>query len=902
MGRRGATTNTALRRLWAIVACWLLVSTTAMAASDVQPRTRLELSTGWRFKLGEADAAAKARGFDDSGWEAVSVPHSWNRMGGGATRGPSYQNVYGPGWYRLSFKAPTLAKDQKAWLQFDAASLVSEVWLNGALLGRHAGAFARFRFDATAALKAGGDNLLVVRADNSKADAPGSPAAEVIPISGDWPMYGGLYRPVSLIVTNAAHFDMLDHGGPGIAGRTVSADAQGAVIAVVSRLKNDASRPSTVRVAASVIDAAGTVVGSARETRALPVGAAVQIEQTIALTRPRLWNGTADPYLYRLRVELFDGRGAVLDRVEQPLGVRTVRIDPDQGLFLNGRHLALHGVSRHQDRPDTGWAIDAAAIAEDFAIIREIGANTVRLAHYQHDQAAYDLADKMGLIIWAEIPLVDRTSPPGRNDTTPALADNAEQQLRELIAQNANHPSIVVWGVGNEVNLTAAKGRTVSNAKPLLSRLNAVAKGLDPSRPTTLADCCGSVPSEARAGLDTVAGLTDVIGYNRYLGWYGGRVGDVGAELTRLHKLYPNQPISVSEYGAGGALSQHSDNPLGGPIHAFGRPHPEEFQNYVLEESWKQIKPLPFVWASWVWNLFDFSNDARMEGDLLDTNDKGLVTFDRKTRKDAFYFFKANWNPEPMVHIVGRRHVDRAYPVADLKVYSNAASVDLSRGGQVLGTAPCADGICVLPGVALVAGDNAITASARFGDQIVSDAVTWRLDGGPGQYRIRAGNLVGVRTAQGQLFGSDSFFTGGEGKDRDPPAASRGAFPGPKTPVAGAIDDALYESWRQGDFAYAVPVPNGAYVVTLHLFEPKADAKAGSRRFDVLAQGRPAITGLDIAAEAGGPFRALTRTVPVQVTDGRLTLAFRGTVGPAVVSAIEILPQPATASPSKTKG
>jgi beta-galactosidase len=535
---------------------------------------------------------------------------------------------------------------------------VTDVWLNGKHLGQHKGAFARFRFDATDALKFGGDNLLVVRADNSKAQTPGSPTAEVIPISGDWPMYGGLYRSVALVLTHAVHVDMLDFGGPGVYAHTATADANSASVEVLTRLKNDSDQNAALHVMTSVVDDKGKTVGSAVSVR-IATGAAGETRQTINVVNPRLWNGTADPYLYTVRVQVRDKSGAILDEVTQPLGIRTVRIDASSGFYLNDKPVRLHGVSRHQDLQGKGWALDTEELRRDMALIREIGANTVRFAHYQHHSYSYQLADENGFIAWAEIPLVNRTAPLESENTTPAFAANAEQQLRELIRQNYNHPSIAVWSIGNEMNLDAAKGRTVSNAGPLLKQLHAVVKSEDALRPSTLADCCGSVPSEARKGLDTVAGITDVIGFNRYFGWYTGEVGGLTNELTRLHQLYPNQALSVSEYGAGGALTQHSDDPGGGPIHAFGRPHPEEFQSAILEASWRQIDALPFVWASWVWNMFDFSNDARMEGDLIDTNDKGLVTFDRQTKKDAFYFYKANWSAEPVLYIAGRRYADR---------------------------------------------------------------------------------------------------------------------------------------------------------------------------------------------------------------------------------------------------
>lgn len=862
-----------------------------LTAPTPQGREIVALSQGWRFHLGDQPEAAVSPAFDDSGWQGVAVPHSWNRMGGSAERGPTYQNVYGPGWYRLSFDAPASASEdgRPVWLEFDGASIIADVWLNGVHLGQHKGAFARFRFDASKALKRGERNVLVVRADNSKSAAPNSPTREVIPISGDWPMFGGLYRDVSLLVTAPVHIDLADFGGPGIYIQTEAVENGTARIAVRTKLRNEAAGQSRFTVSTRVLDADNKVVATAEEPAGLEAKGTGEVAQGLTVTNPRLWDGIKDPYLYKVEVSLKDG-DTLLDRVVQPLGIRTFKIDPERGFFLNGRHMALHGVSRHQDRPDTGWVLSEAQQQQDMALMLELGANTVRLAHYQHDERAYELANEKGIVVWAELPLVDRTSPPDLQDTTPALAANAEQQLRELIRQNYNHPSIVTWSIGNEVNLIAAKGLTVSNAKPLLTELNKVAHAEDASRPTVLADCCGSVPAEAREGLDTVAGITDVIGFNRYYGWYSPDVSVLRADLERLHKMYPQQAISISEYGAGGALTQHTDNPKGGPIHAFGRPHPEDFQNYILEESWKQIEPLPFIWASWVWNMFDFSNDARLEGDLIDTNDKGLVTFDRKVKKDAYFFFKANWNKEPMVYLAGRRHDQRPYPAMIVKAYSNTPEARLSIGGRDMGTAACAYGICLWPEVPLVPGANEAVVTARFNGQELTDKVTWTFDGVPGQYRIRAGNLVGAVDAAGSRWGSDHFFSGGAGKDRDPPAPGRGKLPPPPQPVAGTADQTGYEAYREGTFSYDLPVPNGSYRVTLHLFEPDRERKAGGRVFDVSAEGRPALRGVDPVKLAGSAWTAVQRDFTVTVKDGRLNLAFQPRQGNALVSGIEVVP------------
>ena len=411
---------------------------------------------------------------------------------------------------------------------------------------------------------------------------------------------------------------------------------------------------------AVLADATGSRVSG--RTLAIPVkaqatGTAVS---TLNLFLPRLWNGLADPYLYQLTVQVWD-RKRLLDSVSQPFGIRSFKFDANEGFSLNGKHLKLHGVSRHQDRAGRGWALTRADHAEDMALIREMGANTVRHAHYQHADEWSDEADKAGMIVWAEAPFVTTPSLTG-GQGSPELWANAEQQLRELIRQNYNHPSIAMWSVGNEVDAAIAFGAAKAQVQPLalLQHLAKVAKEEDPLRPTTFADCCEEQASMQTSG-EKLAGTADLIGYNRYYGWYMPQPLDArkqfGEKLDHFHAKHPALPISISEYGAGGALSQHSDNVRSGFVNFIGRPQPEEFESFVHEENWPAIRERKFVFASWVWNMFDFASDMRKEGDAIDLNTKGLVSFDRKTRKDAFYYYKAQWTDEPMVHIASARAI-----------------------------------------------------------------------------------------------------------------------------------------------------------------------------------------------------------------------------------------------------
>jgi beta-galactosidase len=827
----------------AIVVGWLfLVSAVTTHAREVIP-----LQDGWEFS--QAGHGQRTR---------VTVPHTWNRIGNeGVTRAPESNNYRGEGWYELRFQTPGELAGKRAFLQFDGVGAVADVWLNGRHIGRHEGAFSRFRFDVTEAMQARGENLLRVRADNSKPQ-PGSPTAHVIPLAGDFFIFGGLYREVFLILTDPVHVDLLDFAGPGVYGRLTDLQSGGASVSIATRVVNDASAARTVTIRSRIEDAAGQVVASQEKRAPIARGATSVLESVLRIERPRLWRGVRDPYLYRIVVGVYSANGTLLDEVRQPLGLRTIAFDADKGFFLNGEHLFLRGASMHQDRPVKGWAVSRADRIADFDLLQEMGANAVRLAHYQHDQIAYDLADARGLVTWAEIPLVSDAAFDG-SPPSPALIAHARQQLTELIKQNFNHPSIALWSIANEVDLRPTQNARPARAGALLRELHSLAKELDAGRFTTQADCCEQTPP-ASAPRDVLVNLTDTLGYNKYFGWYYGKIADFGPYLDQAHARHPRIPIAVSEYGAGSGLSQHSDNALGGPIDSHGRPHPEEVQILYHEESWRQIRERPYLWGAFIWNMFDFASDDRNEGDLTDINEKGMVSYDRAVRKDIFYFYKANWSRTPTLHLVGRRYVDRAYPVVDVKAYASATEAKLSLNGHDVGPTPCVDGICVWPRVRLATGLNHVVASAGA----LTDSVQWHFSGKATELRIKAGDVSGQVTADGKRYGSDQFFIGGDG----------------------------HGTHRSGEFAYELPLPDGAYVVTATFVEP-VETSAGKRVFDVAANGRVVLAGIDPFSLAGAKGAPTQRSFEAQAMDGLLRIEFRPRLGTgAVLSALEILGSP----------
>ncbi len=570
-------------------AALLVLLVGASLAHAHAPRTIVALHDGWRFHYSGVPVdptRMTGASVEDGEWTKVALPHSWNRLGEyRLTRSADVDDAQGEGWYRLRLDAAHIPDGARHYLQFDGVGNVADVWVNGLHVGHHAGAFSRFRVDVTDALHIDGVNDIVVRADNSK-PAPGSPTQDVLPLAGDFFIHGGIYRRVSLIGIAPLHLDLLDYGGPGVYATATQIERDTADIDVLTRVRNDDANVREATLDIEIRDGRSSVV--ARGEHALQVGARANAEATIRirLPHPHLWDGRSDPYLYRIVARLRDG-SRTLDEVTQPLGVRSFHVDPDEGFFLNGRHPdPLHGVSRHQDWQGKGWAISDADQSRDMALIEEIGANTVRFAHYEHAPAWFDEADRAGMLVWAEIPFVDKVSF-GDAPASPALADNARQQLIELIRQNFNHPSVVTWGIGNEVDLAMASGKLGPNAdpRPLLRILDDVARHEDPGRPTALADCCEATPGDKPAGFPILAGITDLIGYNRYFGWYYGKVDDLGPHLDALHAAHPHTPIAVSEYGAGGALSQHADEPRGGAVAPSARPHPEEFQSEWHEQT-----------------------------------------------------------------------------------------------------------------------------------------------------------------------------------------------------------------------------------------------------------------------------------------------------------------------------
>jgi beta-galactosidase len=480
-----------------------------------------------------------------------------------------------------------------------------------------------------------------------------------------------------------------------------------AVLEVTAQVSNGTRQKAPLTLVASVLDAAGNVVVSDTQPIALAPGETAPYFVRLTVPQPHLWNGRKDPYLYRAVVELRSTNDeAAVDRVEQPLGLRFYRVDPDQGFFLNGEPYHLHGVDRHQDRAGRGWAITEADMDEDIGLLKELGVTVIRCAHYEHSDYFYSQCDRAGILVWAEIPQVNIIR------DTPQFADTSRGQLLDLIRQNVNHPAIFAWSLGNEI------GKDSDDPHRELQDLNAVAHGEDPTRPTVEATM-----TEARPQMNRIP---DLLGWNIYPGWYGGAKEEYGRLLDARRDSSRHGGFAVSEYGAGANTAQHEQNPdkpkPGGPW------HPEEYQAELHEAAWAALKQRPFVWGTFVWAMFDFAVSSRHEGGQPGLNDKGLVTRDRKTKKDAFYFYKANWSDEPVLYITSRRFTERTNAVTDVKIYSNAQEPELfvngvSQGKRSEGT----NGVFIWKEVALAPGENKISAQAQADGKTLADECVWKL-------------------------------------------------------------------------------------------------------------------------------------------------------------------------------
>ena len=629
---------------------------------------RISLCEGWRFrKLPDRTMEQCAPdSLPTDGWEAVSLPHTWY------TDKDQYRGLTA---YRRELRWD--ARPACAFLSFDGADQRCRVYADGQLLGEHRGGYSRFRYllerpesDVTE---------LTVLLDNRLDET-------ISPHFGDFTVFGGLYRPAELIPAGVCSFDRAYYGTDGLIVRASLEENGDGML----RLEPHTLGAEGAEIRYRVLDADGAFITEALR----PAGETV----TLTVKSPRLWNGRGEAHLYTVCAELLSG-GEAVDEIEIKTGFRRIALNADAGLSLNGKKTALRGVAKHQDIAGSFNAVSAAEIAADFDLISEIGANAVRLSHYQHAQKAYDEADERGLLIWAEIPMLKMTE-------DPALFENAKEQLRELILQNIHHPSVFCWGIQNEI----AMFRDAPYMHEQCRALAGIVKALDPARCSA---CANLYPLKPKSELNRI---TDLVGYNIYFGWYYGEMGDYAVYLDRFHAAAPDVCLGVSEYGVDCNTALHSERPR-------IKDYSEEYQALWHETVYPIFEARPWLWGSFIWNMFDFSSARRDEGGLRFVNGKGLVTRDRQVKKDAFYYYKARWSDEPFVHLCARRFEKRCAEAVDVKVYTNRPKVSLTVNGALFGTAENnGNGVVLFRELPLVPGENRVEARAGA----LTDSLAWQ--------------------------------------------------------------------------------------------------------------------------------------------------------------------------------
>lgn len=588
-----------------------------------QERMMIPLNNNWQFTFhdleNERADTAKAH------WSSVRIPHTWNN-----TDIQSGEKVhYGTALYKKELILDTIDPGKQYFLKFEGVGQKATVSINNEYVGEHLGSYSAFAFNISRFLRSDTTNIILVKVNNE--------------LNLSYPkdnflfgIYGGIYREVQLIMTDNLHLGITDHASSGVYIHPKKVNIDTALLEIVSMLKNDGPHMQTVTLAHRLYSGDSDLAAENEIQIDLFPGGQVPVSSMLEVNNPHLWNGKKDPHLYQLETTVIHD-GEIIDQIVQATGIRYFSIDPDSGFILNGKPYRLYGICRHQEWQDLGNALLPEHHRKDMALIHEMGATSIRLAHYQQASEMYALADSLGILVWAEIPFV--------NGYLEGADGNALQQLTELIKQNSNHPSIFVWGVHNEV----IKGKVIQPAVNLTNQLHILAKDLDPSRPTVAVSNIWWVYDHP------IHELTDLQGYNQYTGWYGGKPEGLGNWIKKYHTSKPDVRFSVSEYGAGGNIIQQSSDVVTVPD-PTGQFFPEGFQTHYHETTWSAIEQSPFIWASYIWNMFDFSVPEWNRGGIKGRNHKGLITYDRQTKKDAFFWYKANWSEEPVFHLVGKRN------------------------------------------------------------------------------------------------------------------------------------------------------------------------------------------------------------------------------------------------------
>lgn len=686
-----------------------LLSTARM--SFAQSRTDQSFNEGWQyfkannstfftqFENGEKFRLSQGQWTSPEIWEAVTLPHTYNRDDMQLDR-----NFFeGKAIYRKTFAVEADQQKRRTFLKFEGVGAVAQLYINDNYIGEHKGGYSMFVFEISNSLNYASENTVTVITDNTA-------RKDIIPTNQFlFPVYGGIYRPVHLITTNKTGFVVADQAAPGIFIRQKEVSATSARISIDAKLETTEKTVQRAVLQLELRDYEHKLVTTQRRPIDISPQGVTYVTEEIHVENPHLWDGVRDPYLYAVSAKVIvDGKE--MDVVTQPLGIRSIKVVGGDAVYLNGKKYPMYGVCRHQDRWGFGSALSFAQHKEDFALMKEMGVTTIRLAHYQQSPEVYALADTLGFLTWAEVPLVNRVSYYEQ--------DNARQQMTELVKQNFNHPSIYIWGVHNEVY-----AKTADEQVPVLSRqLNDIAKTLDPDRYTVSVTGYNVVDRQENLN-------TDVQGINHYFGWYGGAIGDLEPWAKKVQQEFPGYKIILSEYGADGNIDIGQEE-LSKPRDVVsGKSFPENYQTETHIQQWAAIERNPIIVASYVWNMFEFAVPAWNRGGVNARNLKGLVTFDRQRKKDSFYWYKANWNPEPMLYLANRRDNVRSKQTTKVQLFSNLSDITVTvNGKKYKAKQGVNDKHWVVNDVALNPGENQIIASGRKGDQELRDEMQWTLN------------------------------------------------------------------------------------------------------------------------------------------------------------------------------
>jgi beta-galactosidase len=836
------------------------------AQSSRQQKT---INDGWRFSNEGIAFGQNASLVDDASWDKINVPHTWN-ADDPFDANKSYKR--GIAWYRKSIKINKEASaSKKFYLHFEGVNQVADVFVNGIHVGKHKGGYTAFTFDITKALNDKETQLIAVMVNNAH-------DAYIAPLSVGFALYGGIYRDVWLIETNAIHFDLENYGSKGVFINTPEVSSKSAKVTIKGTVFNEEAVKQGIEVNSVIYDGSKNKVGSFVSKLTINPGEKAIYKHQIIIENPALWSPDS-PYLYTVESSI-SKNGENLDSIENPLGLRWFSFDADKGFSLNGTHLKLRGTNRHQDKKGKGSALTNAEHRRDMELIKEMGCNFIRIAHYPQDPEILKAADELGLLAWEEIPLVNYMT------IHPEFLENSKHMLKEMIRQNYNHPSIVVWGSMNEIFLWGNNEARISkqsdavytkNVAEYTKILDATIREEDPSRYTTLAMHMSS--DYDKVGIEDIP---QIASYNVYSGWYGGKFDGFGKSMDRKHEEKPNQVIFISEYGAGSDSRLNSDKPERFDFTG-------QYQRLFMESYLEQTEARDFISGSAIWNQFDFSQ-PHVGGSIPHLNQKGMATWDRKP-KDVYYLLQANWAKKPMIHIAEKDWQVRAVTTDSKKytitVYSNLDKIGLYLNGKKVGHKRVGKLHKVAFDVVLPKGKNILKAVGSLNGEIFEDFTTIELQkqadeqnpnmfinvGSNAQYYDNLSNTAWLEdTAYNDLYG----YTAGKETQLYR-----------KNIIRSGKHDPLFYSFLEGVDTYKLKVKNGNYKVVLHFIETE-ELKAGERVFDVSINGEKEIAGLDLTTEAGFCF-GIAKTFNIQATNNQILIEFKAISGKSILSGLELI-------------